>query len=264
MTDTGGRHDARTRERPRAGVRAMRRLAGAAAIAVALLVAPPALAQSPTLMQRSAVHQLRPCLHFLDAADRELIVEQFGIGGKALPSVESLAARSHVTAAALYAQELSDLRRMEAKYRSGACPVDAPLPGAAAIVARSASGATHRSPPTRTSPSSSGSSAPPANAGSIPVAAVVHGGHSGTAALLAATVASLLGARGSLGLSSSAGARTPRSRSAATLRSRTSRPPLVSGVWRPSRAVRDFGSPARKAHPCTTPHAHGATCADRC
>ena len=225
MTGTGGRHDARTRKRPRADARAMRRLAGAAAVAVARRVAPPAPAQSPTRMRRSAVHRLRPCLHFLDAATRELIAEQFGIGAKALPSVESLAVRRHVTAAVLHAQELSDLRRIEAKHRGGACPVDAPLPGAAAIVARSASGATHRSPPTRTSPSSS--SAPPANAGSISVARrrARRSQRHGRAPRGGRRVAAR--ARGSLGPSPRAGALEPPSRSAATLRSRTSRPPLV-------------------------------------
>lgn len=108
-----------------------------AALPLAVVAAPVATAQASatpttvTFVQRNAVHELRPCLGSLSAADRQLIVVQFGIGGKPIPTIAAAAAQLGETPNAEYRQVVYSLRRMEARAHRGLCRLAPALPGAA-------------------------------------------------------------------------------------------------------------------------------------
>ena len=81
-----------------------------------------------TFVQRNAVHELRPCLGFLSAADRRLVALQFGIGGKPIPAIAAVAAKLGEAPGAEYAQVVHSLRRMEARAHRGLCQLARALP----------------------------------------------------------------------------------------------------------------------------------------
>lgn len=111
-----------------------RRLVALAAVLLAIVAAPVALAQpiapptTVTFVQRNAVHRLRPCLQFLNAADFRLVVLQFGIGGHPIPTISTVAAQLHETPSAEYAAVIYSLRKMEASEHRGQCQLDGALP----------------------------------------------------------------------------------------------------------------------------------------
>ncbi len=102
-----------------------------------------------TFVQRNAVHELRPCLHFLSATDADLVRVQFALGGRAIPSIATVAGQLHETPSVEYAAVVFSLRKMEASAHRGQCRLLAALPASDNAVAVRPRSSARTAPPTR-------------------------------------------------------------------------------------------------------------------
>jgi len=111
-------------------------LSALAALVVLLCYAAPGRAgesASTFQTQRATVHALRDCLGHLPPASRKLLALQFGLGGKTLPSIRSLAEAQGVSKQAIEAREAAAVAQLQTLASQGVCQAQAVTsPGAAA------------------------------------------------------------------------------------------------------------------------------------
>lgn len=97
----------------------------------------PAVGGPPSAVaMRATVHSLRACLVDIPGADRRLLAQRFGVGGKPQQSEATLARRMHTNAAAVLGAEVAAIGRLTAAHQQVAC---APQAGVAASAASTSS-----------------------------------------------------------------------------------------------------------------------------